>query len=86
MTSPADEYALLMEAATPTDAELAKSLLAEKGIPCIFHGQDRDFAELGEMVHMMVSRPDVYVPREALERAVEILRGAWGEFSPPLSD
>ena len=67
MTAPSEEYSLLIAAATPVDAELAKSLLEAEGIPCLFHAQDRDFAELGEAVHMAISRPDVYVPNAALD-------------------
>ena len=85
MTSPAEEYALLLAAATPVDAALAKDLLAAEGIPCLFHSQDRDLAELGAAVHMTISRPDVYVPKEALDRAVEILREAWEDYALPES-
>lgn len=86
MTSPAEEYALLLAAATAVDAALAKDLLASEGIPCLFHSQDRDLAELGAAVHMTISRPDVYVPKGALERAVEILRGTWEDFALPEAD
>ncbi len=86
MTAPSEEYALLMGAATPVDADLARQLLEEAGIPCLLHGMDRDLAELGSAVHMLVSRPDIYVPRAALERAVEVLREAWADFAPPTED
>jgi len=83
MSTPADDYALLLAAATPVDAELAKDLLAAEGIPCLFHAQDRDLAELGHASHLAVSRPDVYVPKAALERAIEILRATWEDLAPP---
>lgn len=86
MTTPADDYALLIAAASPVEAELAKNLLAAEGIPCLFHSQDRDLAELGAAVHMTVSRPDVYVPKAALERAVAILRETWDDLALPESD
>lgn len=83
MSTPSDDYALLLAAATAVDAELAKELLESEGIPVLFHGLDRDFAELGAAVHLQVSRPDVYVPKTALDSAVEILRRTWADFSPP---
>jgi hypothetical protein len=85
MPSPAEEHALLLAAATPVDAELARNLLAAEGIPCLFHGMDRDVAELGVAVHMTVSRPDVYVPKSALKRAVQILRETWKDLALPES-
>lgn len=83
MTAPSEEYALLMAAATQVDADLARQLLEEAGIPCLLHGMDRDLAELGSAIHMQISRPDIYVPRGALDEAVEVLRGAWEDFAPP---
>jgi len=83
MTTPSEDYALLIAAATAVDAELAKDLLESEGIPCLFHGLDRDFAELGGAVHLQVSHPDVYVPKAAFDRAVEILHKTWGDFAPP---
>jgi ADP-heptose:LPS heptosyltransferase len=83
MTSPSQDYALLLAAATAVDAELAKELLESEGIPVLLHGLDRDFAELGAAVHMQVSHPDVYVPKTALDKAVEILRRTWADFAPP---
>ena len=82
-----DDYALLIEAPQPVGARLAKNLLAVEGIPCFFHGQDRDFAELGFAAHLSASRPNVFVAKEALERAREILIAAWGGLQPePLPD
>jgi len=83
MSKPADEYALLIAAASPVDAELARNLLEQEGIPVLLHALDRDVAELGTAVHMALSRPDVYVPKEALDRAVTIIRGAWEDFALP---
>jgi hypothetical protein len=78
MTTPADNYALLLAAPSATEAEMAKNLLAAEGIPCLFHSQDRDFAELGSAVHLSVSRPAVFVPKAALEKAKALLDAAWG--------
>lgn len=83
MSTPADDFALLIPAATAVDAELAKELLESEGIPVLIHGFDRDFAELGGAVHLQVSRPDVYVPKTALASAFEILRRTWADFALP---
>ncbi len=78
MTRPSDEYALLLAAPSAVDCELAKNLLQAEGIPCLQHGMDRDFAELGHAVHLGVARPDLYVPNGAYERAKALLDEAWG--------
>jgi len=78
MTKPSDEYVLLLSAPNATEASLAQNLLAAEGIPCLLHGQDRDFAELGAAVHLSVAGPDVYVPKAAYRRAQAILDEAWG--------
>ncbi len=79
MTSPSDEYALLLAAPSATSCQLAKNLLEAAGIPCMQHGMDRDFAELGAAVHMGVARPDLYVPKSAFDQAKALLDEAWGE-------
>lgn len=78
MSGPRTDFALLLEAPNPVQAELARGLLEEAGIPTLLHGQDRDLAELGAAVHMAVSRPDLYVPRPELERARSLLAEAFG--------
>lgn len=83
MTNPYDEFALLLAAPNATEAKLAQDLLSGEGIPSMLHGHDRDFAELGEAVHMAVSRQDVLVPKEALARARAVLTAAWGEVEWP---
>ncbi len=77
-----DDYALLIEAPHPVGARLAKNLLGGEGIPCFFHGQDRDFAELGFAAHLSAARPDVFVSKGDLERAREVLIEAWGGLQP----
>jgi hypothetical protein len=79
MTTPSDDYDLLLAAADATEAKLAQNLLELAGIPSLMHGMDRDFAELGAAVHMAVSRQDLYVPKGALEAAQAVLDAAWGE-------
>jgi hypothetical protein len=71
---------VLLSAPNPVEAELARSLLKEAGIPSIFHGPDRDVAELGSAVHMAFTRPDLLVPAAALEAARAVLSEAWGEI------
>jgi len=69
---------VLLSAPDPVKGELARNLLEEAGIPSMFHGPDRDIAELGTAVHMAFTRPDLLVPASALEQACEILQEAWG--------
>lgn len=83
MTDPYHEFDLLLEAPSATNAKLAQNLLEEAGIPSMLHGQDRDFAELGEAVHMNVARPDVLVPKGSLPEARKVLTDAWGEVEWP---
>jgi len=70
---------VLLSAPDPVKGELARGLLEEAGIPSVFHGPDRDVAELGTAVHMAFTRPDLLVPASAVEDAREVLRRAWGE-------
>lgn len=78
MKTPREEFAVLLESPTAVEVEMARGLLAEAGIPCMLHGQDRDLAELGEAAHTAISGPDLLVPRAALQRAREALERAWG--------
>jgi len=77
MSSTRGDFALLLAAPDPVEADLARDLLSGAGIPSLLHGQDRDFAEMGAAIHMGVARPDLLVPRSALERARELLRETW---------
>jgi hypothetical protein len=77
-----DDYALLLEAPDSVGARLAKNLLSEAGIPCFFHGLDRDFAELGFSAHLSAARPNVFVAKRDLERAKQLLIEAWGALQP----
>lgn len=79
MTTPSEEYELLLAAPDATEAKLAQNLLETAGIPSLLHGMDRDFAELGAAVHMAVAHQDLYVPKGALENAQAILDEAWGK-------
>lgn len=81
MSSPYHDYDLLLEAPSPVDAALAKELLAEHGIPSFTHGRDRDLAELGAGVHNSLTRPDLFVPKGARERARVILDEAWSQVA-----
>ena len=79
MAKPSDDFALLLEASSPVEVELARGLLDAAGIPCLVHGPDFDIAELGRAAHDAVRRPNVYVPKSALERATAVLQEAWGD-------
>lgn len=74
MGRPRDDFDLLLEAPHPVEAELARGMLADAGIPVLVHGGDFDVAELGSATHAMLRRPDVYVPKGARERAEQVLR------------
>lgn len=86
MSSTRSDFALLLAAPDPVEADLARGLLAAAGIPCMLHGQDRDLAELGAASHMGIARPDVLVPKAALSRAREVLDEAWGAGPIPDED
>lgn len=77
MSSTRADFALLLASPDPTEADLAKDLLTSAGIPCMLHGQDRDLAELGAAAHGCIARPDLLVPKAALDRAREVLRESW---------
>lgn len=76
------DFDLLLEAVTPTEAEMVKGLLAEAGIPCLVHTGDFDMAEMGKAAHDSVRHPDVYVPKGAGEAAKAILDEAWADRAP----
>jgi len=84
MASPRDEFDLLLAAPTPVEAEMARELLADAGIPTFSHGRDRDFAELGASIHGNLTRPDLFVPKGRRSEAEALLRAAWDESA--LSD
>ncbi|HJO27472.1 MAG TPA: DUF2007 domain-containing protein [Planctomycetota bacterium] len=73
-----NDIACLLEAPTAVEAELARGLLEEAGIPCLFHGRDADFAEFGASAHMSLTRPSLFVPAAALDGARALLAEAWG--------
>jgi len=84
VSSPRTEFDLLLAAPTPVDAELAREILGEAGIPTFTHGRDRDFAELGAAIHSDLTRPDLYVPKGRRAEAEALLADAWDADS--LSD
>ena len=77
MASIHDEYDLMLAAPLPTEAQMAQALLADAGIPSLLHGKDRDFAELGYVVHNALTHPDLYVPKGARDRARAVLDAVW---------
>ncbi len=72
-----DKYAVLAQAVTSYEAEMARQLLSEHGMPCLVHGPDFDRAELGA-AHDILRRVDVLVAPADLERARVVLEAAWG--------
>lgn len=79
MDAETHEPALILAAPDAVQLDLAVNLLDEAGIPSITHGQDRDLAELGQAFHNAISRPDLYVPLAAFEKARAVLIEAMGE-------
>ena len=75
----ADDYACLLDSVGLIEAQLARELLAEQGIPCLLHGPDFNFAEMGPASHAAVRGVSVYVTHGALAEAQGLLRAAWGE-------
>jgi hypothetical protein len=82
MGRPRNEFDLLLKAPHPVEAELARGLLEEAGIPTMLHGSDFDVAELGSASHGMLRRPDLYVPKGARARAESVLRD--GGYDDPI--
>jgi len=72
-----EEFAVLLEAVAPLEAEMARSLLEAEDIPCLVQGPDFDMAELGRAAHDAVRGTSLYVPKAALERAQAVLAAAW---------
>ena len=82
MGRPRDDFDLLLKAPHPVEAEVARGMLAEAGIPTLVHGADFDLAELGA-AHALLRRADVYVPRGERSRARAVLSEAG--FAEPLA-
>jgi hypothetical protein len=83
MGRPSQDFDLLLRAPHPVEAELARGLLEEQGIPALLHGGDFDVAELGSVSHAMLRRPDLYVPKGTRARALEVLRE--GGYEEPIA-
>jgi hypothetical protein len=84
MASPRTEFDLLLEAPASVEAEMAREVLADAGIPTFLHGRDRDLAELGVVIHNDLTRPDLFVPKGRRAEAEAILNSAWDKSA--LSD
>ena len=74
-----DDFDQLLSSVDPMEGEMAKELLADKGIPSMMHGPDFDVAELGRVSHNASRHPDLYVPKGTKVAARAILAEAWGE-------
>lgn len=79
MGTPAKDYDLVLEAPSSVDAELAKDLLASRGITSFTQGKDRDLAELGAGIHNSLTRPNLYVEKGRGEAARAIIEEAWAK-------
>lgn len=73
-----EDFALLLDGINTVEANLAHGLLEGARIPSLRHGPDFDVAELGRAAHDNLRGTSLFVPREALERAVAVLEAAWG--------
>jgi len=76
MGTPLDDHDLVLTAANATEAELARGLLAEAGIPALLHTSSWFGRALDDE---KLLRPRVFVPRGALPRARAVLDEAWGD-------
>jgi Putative prokaryotic signal transducing protein len=94
VSSPHSDFDLLLEAPTSVEADMAREILSQAGIPTYLHGRDRDLAELGAAIHCNLTRPDLFVPKGRRAKAEAILKEAWDEsaltdevaLSVPLED
>jgi Putative prokaryotic signal transducing protein len=77
MTSPRDEFALLLAAPNPIEVDMAQELLASAGIPSVLHGDERLNLDSIAGSWRVSKRPDLLVPKSALERARAVLKEAW---------
>lgn len=84
MPASANDLALLLRAATPAEAAMARGLLEAEGIPCLVDGRG-----LGDVAHYELHRvanqrtPDVWVSRDHEARARALLAAAWGAVPEP---
>jgi hypothetical protein len=77
MASPRREFDLLLEAPTSVEADMAREVLGQAGIPTYLHGRDRDLAQFGVVAHNNLTRPDLYVPKGRRGEAQAILDETW---------
>lgn len=73
-----DDYAILLAGAARLDVDMARSLLDGAGIPCLADAPDAMSAQ--DSLKGPFGNPfaDLYVPKPALESAMEVLAQAWG--------
>jgi hypothetical protein len=82
MASLDQDYARVLTGIDPLTGELAKSLLAEAGIPSLLSGPDLIAAECGELMRNSKRTFAVFVPRSARALARQVLDGAFGQELP----
>ena len=72
------EFDLLLTGIESLEGDLAKNLLADRGIPSMLEASLQDSAELaGSPLH--VQHPNLFVPKGTRAAARAILVEAWGE-------
>jgi hypothetical protein len=74
-----EEFDLLLSSVDPMEADMARELLSEHGIPSMTDGPDFDVVEMGSASHGVARHPDLYVPKGSKIAARAILAEAWGE-------
>ena len=74
-----EEFAVVAEGLNRVEADMAKNVLEEAGIPSMIHQPDFDFVEIGRAAHDMVRGTKVLVPHAAVEKARKVLDAVWGQ-------
>lgn len=73
------EFEVVLAAVDHVEAELARGVLMDAGIPSMLHAPDFDFAEFGAAAYGQLWHGDLLVPRGSRDAARAALEAAWGE-------
>ena len=74
-----EDHAILLAAPDWAEAQMAKNVLAEAGIPSLLREINSGLLECGPELQSAMHRPDLMVPRALLERARAALSEAWSD-------